>query len=249
MFLFFSAAQTKLAGYILPVIPAGVIIITLFWSQELKRSHQEGKKPWPFIISVIINGIIFIILALVSAISPQLVGGDPSAPNFERALRESGLHLALTSICGLAGLAVFVLLFKRKYWRWLWVPNLLAFLGFMTFITPFLIPLFDSQKQQEFRELSQIVPGVIEPQEELFLMGYPRYSLVYYSQHQVRFLDNVELVRNYLQGQEQKRTVLMLTSAKYIDKFGLLPQDYQLIEQRGIYQLIRVPKDKLLPQN
>jgi hypothetical protein len=73
--------------------------------------------------------------------------------------------------------------------------------------------------------------------------------VVYYSQHQVEFFDNVEEARNYLKdsnlAKSEVPTVLMLSETKFLNNFGLNNQNYELISKKGVYQLIRVSKDSL----
>jgi 4-amino-4-deoxy-L-arabinose transferase-like glycosyltransferase len=252
IFLFFSAAATKLPGYILPLIPAVAMIISLFWGEEMSKHKPEGNKSWFFMISAIVNIIILIALAVASAMSANLAGGDPSSPNLESSLRGSGLPLRLTIIWGLAALMSIFFLSKKQLWRWLWSPNLFGFLAFITLIFPPLIPLLDAERQQPFRQLSVLIKDEVKPEEEVFLMGFTRYSVVYYSQHEVEFFDNLEEARNYLKDsnfpKSKSPTVLILSEPKLLDNFELNNQDFQLISEKGAYQLIRISKDALLQE-
>lgn len=250
IFLFFSAAATKLPGYILPLIPAVAIIIGLFWGEQMGKSDRQSHQNWFLIISGIFNIIILIVLAVAGAISANLAGSDPSNPTFDVNLRASGLPIIAAIIWGLAALAAIFLLFKAKLRKWLWSPNLIGFFVFIAFVVPPLIPLLDTERQLPFRQLSILIKEEVKPEEEVFLMGFTRYSIVYYSQNQVEFFDNVELARNYLQdstkSQSKSPTVLILSEQKFIDNFELNKQDYQLINQKGVYKLIRVEKNILL---
>jgi 4-amino-4-deoxy-L-arabinose transferase-like glycosyltransferase len=248
VFLFFSAAQTKLAGYILPLIPAAAIAITLFWREEFSGIRPQNAKNWALLVSGIVNVVILAVLAGVSLYSPQLVGRDS---NFGEILRQSGLPLMLAIIWGTAGLVAFILLWRRQFRRWLWSPNLLGFLAFLSFVAPPLIPLMDAQLQLPFRYLSRLAGQVFQPGEEVFVMGYYRYSSVYYSQRPVRFFDDVNFVWEYLRNLDSQRdvpNVLILSQPKFIERFGLQPRDYQLLSQKGTYQLIRVSKTVLVNQ-
>jgi hypothetical protein len=107
----------------------------------------------------------------------------------------------------------------------------------------------DSQRQQPFRELSQIAGQTVKPKESIFVMGYPRYSLVYYSQHPATFLDDVPYAIELLQKENDPNplaTVLIVTDPQLFERFKLKQEDYQLIAQKGVYHLIRVPKSVLI---
>jgi 4-amino-4-deoxy-L-arabinose transferase-like glycosyltransferase len=248
VFFFFSAAQTKLAGYILPLIPAAAIAITLFWREEFSSSRPQKGKNWALLASGVVNGVILAVLAGGSFYSPKLAGRDSS---FGEILQQSGLPLILAIIWGAASLVVFILLWRQQSRRWLWCPNLLGFMAFLSFVAPPLMPLMDAQLQLPFRSLSRLAGQVFQPGEEVFVVGYYRYSSVYYSQRPVRFFDDVNFVWEYLQDLDSQKNVpnvLILTQPKFIQRFGLQPQDYQLLGQKGNYQLIRVSKALLVNQ-
>ncbi len=247
--VFFSVAATKLAGYILPIVPAGAILITLFWGEEMLINKSRNSQQWPFLISGIINTLLFFLLAIAAFMSPKLTGNDPAFPTFGATLEASGIPLIFGII--LTGLGIFstILLIKKSYQPWFWSANLLFFITLLIFIVPPLAPIMDSQRQRPFRELSKVVGKVAKPQELVFLMGYPRYSLVHYSQHRVEFLDDVNFAIDYLKDPtkiNQLSTVLIVTEPKFIERFGLKNRDYKLIDEKGVYKLIRISKSVLL---
>jgi 4-amino-4-deoxy-L-arabinose transferase-like glycosyltransferase len=244
--VFFSSAQTKLPGYILPCVPAVAIITTLFWSKELSKPATNNKqdKKWLFLISAILNLIILISLAIASFYSAKLAGSDPAYPTLESSLQSSALPLKLTIIWGIASLLALFLLTKKTLWRWLWSPNLLGFFAFLAFILPPLVPIMDRERQLPFRELSLMVKEVIKPQEEVVLIGFNRYSLVYYSEQKVKFIDNSQALIDYLKKSQNQQikseTILILSPTEELDKLGLNPEQYNVISQKGVYQLIRI---------
>jgi hypothetical protein len=151
----------------------------------------------------------------------------------------------------LSALGIFsaFLLIKKNFRPWFWTTNLLFFVSLLTVVVPPLAPIMDSQRQLPFRELAKVVGQVAKPQELVFLMGYPRYSLVHYSQHRVEFLDDVNFAIDYLKDPTKVNslsTVLIVTEPKFMDRFGLKVGDYQLIDEKGVYKLIRVSKSLLL---
>ena len=247
--VFFSAAATKLPGYILPIVPAGAIMITLFWGEEMLVDREKVYQQWPFLTSGIITTLLFFGLAIAAFISPKLAGSDPAFPTFGATLEASGIPVIFGVI--LTGLGIFsaILLIKKNSRPWFWTSNLLFFVSLLTVVVPPLAPIMDSQRQLPFRELAKVVGQVAKPQELVFLMGYPRYSLVHYSQHRVEFLDDVNFAIDYLKDPTKVNplpTVLIVTEPKFMDRFGLKAGDYQLIDEKGVYKLIRVSKSLLL---
>jgi 4-amino-4-deoxy-L-arabinose transferase-like glycosyltransferase len=247
--VFFSAAATKLPGYILPIVPAGAIMITLFWGEEMLVNREKVYKQWPFLTSGIITTLLFFGLAIAAFISPKLAGSDPAFPTFGATLEASGIPIIFGVILSALGIFSTILLIKKNYRHWFWTSNLLFFISLLTVVVPPLAPIMDSQRQLPFRELAKVVGQVAKPQELVFLMGYPRYSLVHYSQHRVEFLDDVNFAIDYLKDPTKVNslsTVLIVTEPKFMDRFGLKAGDYQLIDEKGVYKLIRVSKSLLL---
>jgi 4-amino-4-deoxy-L-arabinose transferase-like glycosyltransferase len=247
--VFFSAAATKLPGYILPIVPAGAIMITLFWGEEMLVNREKVYQQWPFLTSGIITTLLFFGLAIAAFISPKLAGSDPAFPTFGATLEASGIPVIFGVILSALGIFSTILLIKKNYRPWFWTSNLLFFVSLLTVVVPLLAPIMDSQRQLPFRELAKVVGQVAKPQELVFLMGYPRYSLVHYSQHRVEFLDDVNFAIDYLKDPSKVNslpTVLIVTEPKFMDRFGLKPGDYQLIDEKGVYKLIRVAKSLLL---
>ena len=247
--LFFSSAATKLAGYILPLVPAGAILITLFFTDILLTHREQTGKSWPLLTSGIVNTILLAILAIAAFLSPTFADDDPAYPTFATALQSSGLPWILGGILTLATVVSLGLLIQHKTRVWLWIPNLLGFFLTLLLVIPPLAPLMDSQRQQPFRELGIELGQKVLPQEPIFLMGYPRYSLVYYSQHPVTFLDDVPYALELVQpGKDQNPspTVIIVSEPRFLERFKLQPKDYQQLVQRGVYTALRVDKKTLL---
>jgi hypothetical protein len=224
-------------------------MITLFWSEEISLAPTKIKYSWAFFASGIFNFILLLVMAIAAFISPQFVGSDPAYPNFAKVLSESGLPIVFSLILSLATLLMGVSLFRKPFRAWLWSANLVGFLGTLIFVIPPLAPIMDSQRQQPFRELSQIAGQTVKPKESIFVMGYPRYSLVYYSQQPATFLDDVPYAIELLQKENDPNplaTVLIVTDPQLLERFKLKQEDYQLIAQKGVYHLIRVPKSVLI---
>lgn len=250
-FLFFSAVFTKLPGYILPVIPAGAILVTLFWSERMNNPSQRFS--WGFLTSAMLNILVLLVLAIAGFLSPQLVGEDPMIPHFRSALQASGLPLRTGIVWGIATVVGLVLLGRPRSWRWLWLPNLLGFIGFISLIGWPASQLMDTYRQRPLRQLSTTVMQVRKPQEELFVLGFIRPSVVYYSQHPVKFFYDIPPAVTYLRETSANSanpnpmpTVLLMLENRLMQNLGLSPQDYQDFGVRGGYRLIRMNKQVFL---
>ncbi|MBL1211634.1 glycosyltransferase family 39 protein [Geminocystis sp. GBBB08] len=240
-FVFFSAAATKLPGYILPVIPPVVIIIALFWGDKFSQRQPQTENHWLFIVSGVVNLIILTVLAIASAISGKLIGDDPSAPTLADNLIVSGIPIISAVSWGVGVLIALIILLKKSLWRWLWSANLVAFLTFVTLVFPPLIPLLDKERQLSFRELSTQIKQEIQPHEEIFLIGFTRYSIVYYSENSVNFVDNFEELKTDLQRKESKaNTILVVVESTYLKVSDLGKTNYQLESQKEAFKLIKL---------
>lgn len=250
IFIFFSASSTKLPSYVLPAIPAGAILVTLFWSAQFDKKNKLSKIRGVIKLSGIINVILLLALAVASFYSPALVGGDPRKPQFSSFLQQSGLPILSGLIWGLVALGAIFLLLRRRDWRWLWIPNLIGFMAFISFIALPVAQLKDKDSQLPLRQLSTFVTQVRQPGEELVLVGFIRPSIVYYTRQNVQFFNNQDRLIEYLESKinnsQTAPTILLITEQKYIDRLGLRPQDYQFLEQEGVYQVLRVDKSIIL---
>ena len=254
VFVFFSSSVTKLAGYVLPLIPAEAIIIALFWSEqvELKQEKEGSSGIWTilFWVSGLANLGILMGLAGASFLSSQLIGKDRMMPQFTQLLEASNLGIKAGIIWSCTAVAVLVLLVFRHYRRWLWVANLAGFLTFFTWVGLPVAQIVDNQRQLPLRELASLVKEERNPEERLVFLGFMRPTLVFYTQEVVDSVTEADIdngpALDYFKSVEGSPTVLMISEEKYLNKLGLDPSDYQLIHQEGIYKLLRVSQQTIV---
>ena len=246
IFVFFSLSATKLPSYILPAIPAGVILISLWGNQQNHIESNQNKISLPFLITGLINVIILLVLAIASLISPKLVGDD--TPTFSQLLESS--HL--TTLSGIiwfiaSGITLYCLL--RPQWRRaVWAGNALGFFAFMALVALPVGQLLDTQRHLPLRQLSTTVRQVYQPNEPLLVIGVFRPSLVYYTQQNIEFMTyNIQQrLLKLFPVNTPVDTILIITRPKDIAKLGLQYSDYQLLQDQGDYQLIRIKVKVLL---
>jgi 4-amino-4-deoxy-L-arabinose transferase-like glycosyltransferase len=246
VFVFFSLASTKLPSYVLPLIPAAVIMVTLLWSEQLQKEGKDSYDFRLFLATGIVNVLILVVLAVASFYSPQLVGNDPTVPQWTQVLQASGLPIVSGAIWTIAALATIVLLLRARNWRWLWATNLLGFMAFIGLVALPAARLTDNARQLPLRQLAALVKQERQPGEELVMIGFLKPSLVYYTGDVVRFIEDappaIEYLKTKLKSPGESATVLLLGQPRFLEKLALKSQDYQLIGKRGAYQLIRVSK-------
>ncbi len=247
--IFFSSSVTKLAGYVLPLMPAAAIMIALFWSEQVETKSEESSGIWSFwfLLSGIANVGILTGLAVASFASPHLIGEDSMMPQFKELLQASNLGIKAGIIWSSAAFSCLLFLLFRHYRRWLWVANLLGFLAFFSWVGLPVAKIVDNQRQLPLRELSTIVKSERQPEERLAFLGFMRPTLVFYTQEVVDSVTQADIdngpALDYFQQIDSPDTVLIISEQKYLNKLGLDRSDYTLIQQEGVYKLLRVSKE------
>ncbi|MEA5535174.1 glycosyltransferase family 39 protein [Crocosphaera sp. XPORK-15E] len=252
--IFFSSSVTKLAGYVLPLIPAGAIIITLFWSEKVENKQEEsGIWPLLFWLSGLANIGILMGLGAASFMSSQLIGEDIMMPQFKELLQASNLAMKGGIIWSFAGFSALFLLFFRNYRRWLWVANLVGFMAFFTWVGLPVAKIIDNQRQLPLRELSEMVKVERQPGEKLVFLGFMRPTLVFYTQEVVDSVTEADIDNGpafeYFKKTDGPATVLIISEDKYLNKLRLTNSDYEVIRQEGAFKLIRINKQTIINKN
>jgi 4-amino-4-deoxy-L-arabinose transferase-like glycosyltransferase len=251
---FFSAAATKLPGYILPALPAAALLVALHFV-PLPGAAAEGVGPFGAgqRLTGWVNTAVLAALAAAATQAPRLASGDPAHPGFDAALAASGLpwRLALP----LLGAALALLLLVAREGRglpWLWAPNLAGFLAVLALVVPGLAPLMDRERQLPIRELARVAGREARPGEPLLVVGYKRYSVVYYSGRPVLFVSSPDKARRELAGGDAGSpagagyaTVLLFGSDAELHAFGLDPGDGTELGRRRSHRLVRLPLGRL----
>ncbi|ELR98356.1 glycosyltransferase family 39 protein [Gloeocapsa sp. PCC 73106] len=238
VFGFFSIAVTKLPSYTLPLIPAASILVSLLWS-EIKVSR-------PILISIVANIVLVFILAVFFWYSPQIIGPDPAVIDLPEIIAASGLPERGAVIWALTGIVMIFLVRNKQWWRWIIWTNLVGFVAFFLLVLTPTVFLIDSVRQLPLRQLSTTAIEVQKPQEELFMLGFTKPSVVFYTQNHVNFFRSSGSFEDHLQAWREKQTptdsMLIITYTQKLEEFELDQRDYELIEQQGVYLLLRVAK-------
>ena len=243
IFIFFTISVTKLPSYVLPLIPAASILVAGVWSQEL-TSLPKSKPNYGLLISIIFNLLLAIALAVAFIYVPDFLGKDPAIPDLEESIVQSRLHWQGGMVWGISALGIALFIKQRKQWRWLIAVNLISFVALIIFV---LLPLsffVDRYRQLPLRQISQTIIQVQQPQEELWMVGFQKPTLVFYTQRPISFFRHSQDLENYFQNQASTFTpstqILLVSRAKEMNKLNLQPQDYQQIDTQGVYQLLRL---------
>ncbi|MEA5424772.1 ArnT family glycosyltransferase [Synechococcus sp. CCY9202] len=250
---FFSAAATKLPGYILPAIPAASLLVALLWHPlSTDRRDRQAPPTWAFAswlnIALLAGG------SAAAALAPSWVSRDPAFPQFAAALSASGLPQLLAVLLGLAALVGLALMLGRRN-DWIWLPNLAGFLAVLFGVVAPLGPLLDRERQLPLRELQQLAGSQSRPDEPLWVVGTMRYSTLFYGGRSAVFLGDASDVKDLwkqdpslLAIQPASVSALLLGDRHKLDGFALPADRIERLGQRGVQELWRVSLDELRPR-
>jgi len=234
VFLFFTIAVTKLPSYVIPLLPAGAILIGLFWSHSQQETSTLGLK-----INALVNIIFVFAFAGALYYSPNFIGYDPAAPNLAEIYAESKLHFLAGSIWLGAGILLFLGLIKQ-YARWLWGINLWAMLLTFIFVLQPMVFLMDQARQKPLRELAKYEQTVRRSGEELMMIGMEKPSVAFYTQHQVNFMNELDNTIALLKQSPKNESILVLSHPDEIEEIMENFQQVTVLAQKGEYKLIRI---------
>jgi 4-amino-4-deoxy-L-arabinose transferase-like glycosyltransferase len=243
MLAFFSAAATKLPGYILPVLPAGALLVGLLFA-PFAGSTPAGAgmraSGW-------VNAALLGLMAVAAVLAPRWLASDPSYPGFAAAVARSPLPLLLAVPLAIAAVAVVVLLRRDPATlRWLWIPNAAGLAAALALVLPVLVPLIDRERQLPIRQLARLAAEQAQAEEPLLVVGYKRYSVVFYSGRPVLFVGSARKARRLLEARQQHpASVLLLGSDQELLEFGIGPGDGTPLGRRDAHRLMRLPLQDL----
>ena len=253
IFGFFTIAVTKLPSYVLPLIPAAAILVTLLWSDIIAGNEPENRRaklekkpnslPRGLLVTYIFNVVFLLIVAGATFYCYNWLGDDPAMPNFPEAIQQSGLLIVGGAIWISTAVAIALLLWQGQQ-RWILVANLIGLVAFIIFgLTP-AYKVVDINRQLPLRQLAQVAVQQKLPGEEFIMVGFWKPSLVFYTQGRVTYYRSVTKAIDYIKESKNPTSpsILVLGYPEKFVELGLQPNQYQLVDSRGAYQLARVPR-------
>jgi len=249
---FFSAAATKLPGYILPAMPAAALLVGLGW-RPFQASFPRGMG---LRLSGWVEAVLLGILAGAAALAPRWAASDPAHPQFGAALADSGLPAILALVLGLTAAALVVaLLGWPARARWFALPSLVGFLAILTLVVPPLAALIDRERQLPLRELATSARAEARTGEPLWVVGTKRYSTVFYAAETAAFVGDRQGILGRLQRdpaslglEPSSRSVRLYGDRTDLDDLRLAPAQIERLDRRGQQELWRVPLAAFAPR-
>lgn len=248
---FFSAAATKLPGYILPALPAGSLLVALWWRPLPPLTPPAGRLPaiWGGL-----DALLLALLAVAAAIAPRWAATDPAHPGFAAALSGSGLPVRLSLLLAASAVALLVLLVQRRgsLRAWLWVPNLAGFLAILALVIAPLAPLLDRERQLPIRSLARSAREAARSGEPLWVIGTKRYSVLFYSGETAAFVSGRGSLEDRLRDDPEglglsasSRSVRLLGDRRDLEELNLPADRIERLSRIGEQELWRVRREDL----
>ena len=254
VFVFFTAAATKLPSYWIPATPAAGLLIAL--------AAQQLRSGWR---AATLRGTT---LALVAVLTAGLAAGqlwvplinEPEMPTLSASLLASGAVQRASLCFGLGGVAALLLWWGPSSTRRCWL--LVQQLGMGAFVLTALVPMVelgDRLRQLPVRRMAALVLEQQRPQEPLAMVGILKPSLHYYTQ-QVVVYEGVQpngplnltdrLAKEVRRGQVPTPASPGSSVLVVIDgNTAALPHwrgvSHQRLGSVGLYELWRVPRPAL----
>lgn len=239
IFGFFTIAVTKLPSYVLPLMPAAAILVGLGWSDRLTPGPNAPKPGIGFWLSYGLNGIIFVVLAAAALYSPNWMGNDPAMSDLPDLVRTSGIMVYAAIIWGLALLAGIGLVLVRRS-QWLWSVNLVAFAAFILVSILPALHLADQVRQYPLRQIANTAIAQRAADEPLYMVGFWKPSLVFYTQQPVTFIERPQDLRQTLVQDSSEPSALVVGTADEIEAVQW-PSDQQTpLFTSETYHLVRL---------
>jgi len=249
MVAFFSAAATKLPGYILPALPAGSLLVALWWRPlpPLQPAADRALLLWGGADALLLG-----LLSVAAALAPRWAASDPAHPGFALALNSSGLPLRLALLLGLSSACCLLLLRRSSLRPWLWLPNLAGFAAILALVIAPLAPLLDRERQLPIRQLARSARSAALPGEPLWVIGTMRYSVLFYGGETAAFVSGRSRLQDRLRDDPQglgltpaSRSVRLLGDRRDLEKLDLPAGRVQRLRQIGEQEIWRLRREDL----
>lgn len=237
IFGFFTVAVTKLPSYVLPLMPAAAILVSMAWSDRLCTHDQPSRKRFGRWLSDGLSLGMLVVLAWATWYSPNWMGDDPAMPDLPNLVRESGVMLRAAWIWGGAAVLGMGLLIRRQG-RWLWSVQLAAFVAFTLFSLLPAYQLADQVRQEPLRRIAQTAIAAKSPTEQLYMVGFMKPSLVFYTQQPVTYIEEPQEVREQIVRTQESSALVVGTPAEMTDINW--PGTAQVLVDTATYQLVRL---------
>ncbi len=248
IFLFFSLAVTKLPSYVLPLMPAGAILVAIvladatFGASSIALNPSEIDAPrspsrW-LNVGHGASIVLWLGWTIVLWTIPLWYTYDPAVPKIDRQLIESGVCQGVGIGLALITLAIMLIaLFRRS---WIGSAQVIGFCLFTIVSFHPLLNEIDRLRQLPIRDIASQIQAIRQPNEPVALLGFEKPSLVFYLRDPVIFLDRTSTTRDWIDCLTPNTSALLITDEKRQEELELPPDRLTAISEHQRYRLARV---------
>ncbi len=227
IFLFFSVGSSKGNAYLLPLFPAGALLVGNLW-------HQLYETPSPWLYKGFVYSFIPLVLGFIGGMIYPMV--DPPL------IVEEQYGVQLTSLRFVSFIVVAVVVFsfwalwKKHYGVCFGVTASLMVVGFLVFIllvAPMINPFRSTMK------LAKIYDSMAPPGENMMFYRKIRDSALFYSDRKATRIPYEPDLINYLRSNPK---ALVILDKEYFQQVELLKDISYVVETNGNDLLIAPQK-------
>ncbi len=230
IFLFFSAASSKLGTYLLPALPAAALLIGRVWheimtapARGLHRNTVWSLAPLPILF---LAGTVFVILFHPAVKKMQMQYGV-------NLYDLSGFFIVLTGIVTIA----FLFLFFRHY-RMAFTALAATFVVGMIVVNTVYIPLMNPYRSTW--SLAKEMDSLLPPGENLVFFKMLRDSALFYTDRRATVLQSEDELQNYLDS--NKKVLCVIDREQYRQFEHMLKSSYVVDEEGNKLLISNRPK-------
>jgi 4-amino-4-deoxy-L-arabinose transferase-like glycosyltransferase len=218
IFLFFSAASSKLPTYLFPLFPAISLLVGIPWHDLLRGAEPKLWKGFlysflPFWGTLLLGLIYFWIK-------------PPSEFEIEYGLNPANLRFLI--LLPLLGLALFFFLFLRRNLRASFLVLAGTVVSVILFLNLAIIPAVNSYRST--KRLALEIDKMLEPGEKVAFGRFLRHSVLFYTNRKALVLKNYQELMGFLNS--PKRVYCILKKSSYEELKGVKEKAY-VIDQEG----------------
>lgn len=244
--ILFSLSATKLPHYILPVVPAALLLAARWW-QEFLDGTRFGRfeKGTVFIMTALIGMVLALLLILINGFLPEILvavraGINPDSAEYAFPPNAPDLGLGTPIVGVLTGALVLLSLFFAKKARTQNALVSMALAGgiFIIGLTHITAPIVFDYLQTPARNLAVGVRATIGPDERLAGFGLYKPTLWFYTGNHIQRIrsDRLEELERFLEGRER---------GLILSRRSLLP----ILEDHPQFRLLRTEGGYILGDN
>jgi 4-amino-4-deoxy-L-arabinose transferase-like glycosyltransferase len=186
VFVFFSAASSKLPTYVLPMFPAAALLVGDLWDRAF--STQEAPRRWTMVLSwlpvavLVLSGVAY--LMILSVRHPEIRADLPSVHLY-------GIYAIL-----LSGVMVSAFFLVRGRYRALFATMAGFVVAFVVFAVVVVFPWVDGYRSS--KTIALRLDGLLPPGEEITSYGRRKDSALFYTDRRERILGTSSEVVGHL---------------------------------------------------